>query len=86
LGERPDIFVISTGLLSFDWYRNTLQTTYPSLLIPEHTTTTWQLAIIDANTSRPVCVTSVIDDEIVFNCKQSTSFINRVEEIWLHNL
>jgi hypothetical protein len=35
LKQRPDIVVVAEGLLKFDWYRQTLKTTYPDLIIPE---------------------------------------------------
>lgn len=34
LGERPDLAVVSTELLGFDWYQETLSDTYPSLQLP----------------------------------------------------
>ncbi|MDO9545341.1 MAG: DUF2723 domain-containing protein [Pelolinea sp.] len=33
--QRPDIKVISEGLLEYDWYRQSLRTTYPNLIVPE---------------------------------------------------
>lgn len=34
LGERPDVVVIATDLLHFDWYQETLRATYPALAVP----------------------------------------------------
>jgi len=34
LKERPDLIVIAEDLLHFDWYQETLQKTYPSLVVP----------------------------------------------------
>ena len=54
LQARPDIVVLSEGLLPFEWYRAGLHTTYPALVVPAHASTLWQAAIVAAN-SRPVC-------------------------------
>ena len=35
LKERPDLIVIAEDLLHFDWYQETLQKTYPSLVVPD---------------------------------------------------
>ena len=34
LVERPDVVVIATDLLHFDWYQRTLRVTYPALVVP----------------------------------------------------
>lgn len=35
LRQRPDLTVIASGLLGFDWYRETLKATYPGLTLPD---------------------------------------------------
>lgn len=34
LGDRPDLAVVATDLLGFDWYQETLKTNYPTLILP----------------------------------------------------
>jgi hypothetical protein len=34
LGYRPDLVVIATGLLDFEWYQDTLAAAYPDLTLP----------------------------------------------------
>jgi hypothetical protein len=52
LHQRADIVVIASNLLPFDWYRETLKATYPSLSVPNLLPN----AIIAANPDRPVCI------------------------------
>lgn len=52
--QRPDIKVISEGLLGFDWYRQSLRTTYSSLRIPEISNLA-PFHLIDQNPDRPFC-------------------------------
>lgn len=54
LRQRTDIAVIVIDQLQFDWYRETLKSTYPSLSIPGPYP--FPDAIIAANPSRPVCI------------------------------
>jgi hypothetical protein len=53
LGERPDLAVIASDLLHFDWYHETLQSTYPLLALPEPFA--WPATIVADNPTRPVC-------------------------------
>lgn len=55
LGQRPDLSVIVEGLLQFDWYRQTLQNTYPRLDIPDKGDFITAGDIVNANPSRPAC-------------------------------
>ncbi len=59
LGERPDLVVIATDLLHFDWYRETLQSTYPLLALPGPFA--WPAMIEAANPARPVCSVEYTD-------------------------
>jgi len=53
LGQRPDLVVVSTGLLPFDWYQETLRSTYPGLVLPGPFPFAEQMIFL--NPSRPVC-------------------------------
>ncbi len=53
LGQRPDLVVVSTGLLPFDWYQETLRSTYPGLILPGPFPFAEQMIFL--NPARPVC-------------------------------
>ena len=53
LGERPDLTVFATDLLHFDWYQETLQVTYPALVVPGPFP--WPETIVRANPTRAIC-------------------------------
>lgn len=53
LGQRPDLVVVSTGLLPFDWYQETLRSTYPGLILPGPFPFAEQMIFL--NPGRPVC-------------------------------
>ena len=55
LHQRSDIVVIATDLLPFDWYRSTLQSIYPDLVLPDSVDYPWLTVISEANSSRPTC-------------------------------
>jgi hypothetical protein len=57
LRERPDIAVIVTDLLPFDWYRHNLRRTYPSLAVPVAAQEPWVSAIVRLNDARAACYT-----------------------------
>ena len=59
LKERPDLAIIATDLLHFDWYQETLQSTYPSLTLLEPYP--WPATIEAANPARPVCSVEYTD-------------------------
>jgi hypothetical protein len=67
--ERPDTFVIAEGLLKFDWYRQSLRTTYPSLTIPEILNLA-PFHLINQNPSRPFCFIEY-PETIKINCSRS---------------
>ncbi len=56
LRQRPDVAVLSEGLLAFDWYRAGLRRTYPALTVPS-TALDWKAAVTAANPRRPACDT-----------------------------
>jgi len=66
LEKRPDIKIISEGLLGFDWYRQTLRETYPTLKIPE-TTDLAPSYLIDQNQGNPFCYIEY-PETIKLNC------------------
>lgn len=53
LRQRPDVVVIASDLLHYDWYQQTLQDTYPSLQVPGPFP--FEETIRLANPSRPAC-------------------------------
>ena len=53
LHERPDLAVMASDLLHFDWYQETLRSTYPELVLPGPLP--WPESMAFANPSRPVC-------------------------------
>jgi hypothetical protein len=59
LHERPDLVVIATDLLHFDWYQENLRSNYPSLVVPGPFS--WPETIVIANTSRAVCSVQYAD-------------------------
>lgn len=48
LGQRPDVVVVNEPLLAFDWYRQTLQRTYPALVVPGQAAA-WRPSLVEAN-------------------------------------
>lgn len=78
LRQRPDLMVISEGLLQFDWYYQTLQETYPGLVIPEYESFTTAQEVVDANPSNPVCfatyqgVDVLVCDETILSDSDAT--------------
>ena len=53
MGNRPDVVVIASDLLPFDWYQQTLKSTYPSLNVPGPFP--FEETIRQANPARPAC-------------------------------
>ncbi len=53
LKERLDLIVIAEDRLHFDWYQETLQKTYPSLVVPGPFP--WLETIVQANSLRAIC-------------------------------
>jgi hypothetical protein len=56
LRERPDISVLVEPMLGFEWYRDSLQATYPDLTLPAQLSSSWREALVAVN-PRPVCET-----------------------------
>lgn len=53
LGQRPDLAIIASSLLPFNWYQETLETTYPDLNMPD--LFPWPETVASANPTRPAC-------------------------------
>ncbi|HET9911646.1 MAG TPA: DUF2723 domain-containing protein [Anaerolineales bacterium] len=53
LQERKDLAIVATDLLGFDWYQQTLHTTYPDLQLPGRFPFAERVAAL--NPDRPVC-------------------------------
>ena len=64
LRQRPDLVIVASDLLPFDWYRGTLQATYPSLILQD---ALFPKALIASNSQRPAC-TVEYDDRVVIQC------------------
>lgn len=56
LGQRPDLHILASDLLGFDWYRETLAYTYSSLSLPPAAVFEKSLSL--ANPGLPVCQVS----------------------------
>lgn len=65
LGERPDLAVVATDLLHFDWYQENLRSNYPMLNVPG--SFPWPATIAYANPGRAVCYVQYSDQAEV-NC------------------
>jgi hypothetical protein len=61
LSERPDLAVMASDLLHFDWYQETLQSTYPSLAVTGPFP--WPGTIAAANPLRPACYVQYEDED-----------------------
>ena len=59
LDERPDLNVLATDLLHYDWYQEMLGRTYPTLVLPGPFP--WTSSVIAANTTRDVCYVQYYD-------------------------
>lgn len=66
LGQRPDLTVIVTDLLHFEWYDATLRAHYPRVQWPEGFL--WVENIGPANPALPVCEVSYYEEQ-VFTCQ-----------------
>lgn len=65
LGERPDLAVIAVELLHFDWYAESLRSTYPSLVVPAPFA--WAETVSSANPARPACYVQG-EDGVALDC------------------
>jgi hypothetical protein len=59
LEERPDLVVVASDLLHFDWYLESLRARYPSLVLPGPLPFPETLAT--ANPARAVCYVAYTD-------------------------
>ena len=59
LKERPDLIVLATDLLHFDWYQENLSLTYPVLVVPGPFP--WPETIAGANPLRAICYVQFFD-------------------------
>jgi hypothetical protein len=59
LEARPDLAVIAPDLLHFDWYQETLRSTYPELSLPGPLP--WPGTVAAANPARPACYVQYTD-------------------------
>jgi hypothetical protein len=59
LGERPDLAVMASDLLHFDWYQEVLRSTYPSLVVAGPFP--WPSTVEAANPARPACYVQYAD-------------------------
>ncbi len=59
LSQRPDLAVMASDLLHFDWYQENLQSTYPSLAVPGPFP--WPETMALANPARPACYVQYAD-------------------------
>jgi hypothetical protein len=66
LHQREDVAVISKPFLPYQWYRDTLKFTYPTLAIPDRPGGIWQDAVAAANSARPDCETLSIGQDFMF--------------------
>ena len=60
LGQRPDVSIIASELLHWDWYHDSLKHAYPHMNLS--TLFPWPSTVIDENPKRPVCFVSYKDD------------------------
>jgi hypothetical protein len=58
LRTRPDLVIVSTDLLQFKWYLQTLHSTYPDLNLPGPFP--FVETVVETNSSRPVCYVQVV--------------------------
>jgi MFS family permease len=58
LGNRPDLAIIATDLLQFNWYMQTLHATYPDLNLPGPLP--FAETVVEANPGRSICYVQYI--------------------------
>ncbi len=69
LKQRNDLAVMAKGLIRYDWYRETLRSTYPNLIVPEGENVT-ATDVATVNPERPFCVLPG-PQVIQINCSQN---------------
>ena len=60
LKRRPDVAIVATELLGFDWYQQTLHSTYPELELPGPFPFAERMAAL--NPDRPVCFVEYVKE------------------------
>ena len=55
LERRPDIRLVASELISYDWYRNRLQKTYSDISVPQNPDPTWITSFEKENPDRQIC-------------------------------
>ena len=71
LGWRPDVKVVTLGLLPFAWYRHNLEYVYPGLSVetlPQQVDDAWMLRLSQQNGLAPVCRSWPVGDQIQHQC------------------
>lgn len=53
LGYRPDLTILATDLLPYDWYQEEVRMQYPELTLPD--SSLWESVVISSNPARPAC-------------------------------
>ncbi len=71
LHKRPDLAIVATDLLRFDWYQETLHSTYPDLALPGPFPFAETMAA--ANPEHPVCFIEY-DQSAEINCLPANSY------------
>jgi hypothetical protein len=66
LRQRPDLVVIATDLMYFDWYQETLRVAYPALKLPGPFP--WPETVAQANPANPVCYIEYVE-QVVIDCE-----------------
>lgn len=61
LHQRSDISLIANDLLPSDWYRDSLRSIYPDLVMPDSVDKPWFTVISETNSSRPACYIYDVD-------------------------
>lgn len=65
LEKRPDIKVVVEGLLRYDWYRQSLRSTYADLIIPDLLELSTN-QLINSNQDLPVCYVEYPGETIIY--------------------
>jgi hypothetical protein len=60
-GLRPDVVVVITPLLPYDWYRQRLAASYPQLQLPGALPSGWDAVLAQRNPTRPLCRVDAAD-------------------------
>jgi hypothetical protein len=64
LHNRPDLAIVATDLLHFDWYQKTLHTNYPNLALPGPFP--FATTVTEANPEHPVCFIEYIQSTDIY--------------------